>query len=420
MATALTKDGVPSSSSCAVKCAGCRPSEISCQRLRPGSPTHTRMDRRGLRDDQGAPGRRQAICAEHDVPGARGERERLLRLVWSRREPSGDRERGACRADRGDSRGKPLHVRNASDSGRASRSRRRALRSALGERRAQPDRSAHARGRPSRGEPTPWLHGDDQARWPRARAPDLLGRDFRASGPDLLWVSDITYVATWAGFVYLAIVLDAWSRKVVGWSIGQDLKTELVLEALNMALTQRKAFEVIHHSDHGCQYTSVAFGKRCEEMGVRPSMGSVGDAYDNAMAESSSPRWKRSCSRDAPPEQGRSEERAVLLYRGLVQPVAATFLDRLSRTERLRAASREGKFQWGFWPAQAPPRRALRELKTRRDITLQRLGFPQPETVQDRGKPSSRTMSPLPHVNRLAPSCCLSARIASARSPSSA
>jgi putative transposase len=117
-------------------------------------------------------------------------------------------------------------------------------------------------------------------------APDLLGRDFRASGPNVLWVSDITYVPTWAGFVYLAIVLDAWSRKVVGWSIGQDLKTELVLDALNMALTQRKAFAVIHHSDHGCQYTSFAFGKRCEEMGVWPSMGSVGDAYDNAMAES--------------------------------------------------------------------------------------------------------------------------------------
>jgi putative transposase len=123
---------------------------------------------------------------------------------------------------------------------------------------------------------------DDKAR----RAPDLVKRQFAAAGPDELWVSDITYVATWAGFIYLAIVLDAWSRKVVGWSIGEDLRAELVIEALNMALGQRNAQAVIHHSDQGSQYTSVAFGKRCQEMGVKPSMGTVGDAYDNAMAES--------------------------------------------------------------------------------------------------------------------------------------
>jgi putative transposase len=117
-------------------------------------------------------------------------------------------------------------------------------------------------------------------------APDLVKRQFAAGGPDELWVSDITYVPTWAGFIFLAIVLDVWSRKIVGWSIGQDLRTELVLEALNMALAQREAEEVIHHSDQGSQYTSVAFGRRCQEMGVKPSMGTVGDAYDNAMAES--------------------------------------------------------------------------------------------------------------------------------------
>ena len=123
---------------------------------------------------------------------------------------------------------------------------------------------------------------DDKAK-PSA---DLVNRQFVAEGPDQLWVSDITYVPTWAGFIYLAIVLDAWSRKVVGWSIGEDLRAELVIAALDMALAQRDASEVIHHSDHGSQYTSVAFGKRCEQMGVRPSMGTVGDAYDNAMAES--------------------------------------------------------------------------------------------------------------------------------------
>jgi putative transposase len=117
-------------------------------------------------------------------------------------------------------------------------------------------------------------------------APDLVDRDFTATGPDQLWVADITYIPTWAGFLYLAIVLDVWSRRVVGWAMETHLRAELVLKALDMAAWRRKPVGVIHHSDQGTQYTSVAFGRRCEEMGVRPSMGSVGDAYDNAMAES--------------------------------------------------------------------------------------------------------------------------------------
>lgn len=116
--------------------------------------------------------------------------------------------------------------------------------------------------------------------------PDLVDRDFTTTGPDQLWVADITYIGTWAGFLYLAVVLDAWSRRIVGWAMATHLRTELVLDALNMALWQRKPEAVIHHSDQGTQYTSLAFGRRCKEMGVRPSMGSVGDAYDNAMAES--------------------------------------------------------------------------------------------------------------------------------------
>jgi len=117
-------------------------------------------------------------------------------------------------------------------------------------------------------------------------APDLVDRDFVAPGPDQLWVADITYIPTWAGFVYLAVVLDVWSRRVVGWALATHLRTELVLGALNMALGQRRPQAVIHHSDQGTQYTSIAFGRRCREAGVRPSMGSVGDAYDNAMCES--------------------------------------------------------------------------------------------------------------------------------------
>jgi putative transposase len=117
-------------------------------------------------------------------------------------------------------------------------------------------------------------------------APDLVDRNFTASAPNQLWVADITYVPTWAGFLYLAVVVDAFARRVVGWSMTNHLRTELVLNALNMALWQRRPEKVIHHSDQGCQYTSIAFGKRCRDMGVRPSMGSVGDCFDNAMCES--------------------------------------------------------------------------------------------------------------------------------------
>ena len=117
-------------------------------------------------------------------------------------------------------------------------------------------------------------------------APDLVDRDFTAPGPDRLWVADITYIPTWAGFLYLAVVIDAWSRRVIGWAIATHLRTELVLDALNMAIWQRRPAQVVHHSDQGTQYTSIAFGSRCRELGVRPSMGSVGDCYDNALAES--------------------------------------------------------------------------------------------------------------------------------------
>ena len=117
-------------------------------------------------------------------------------------------------------------------------------------------------------------------------APALVDRNFVASRPNQLWVADITFVPTASGFLYLAVVLDAWSRKVVGWSMANHLRTELGLDALEMAIGQRRPDGVIHHSDQGSQYTSLAFGKRCKEAGVRPSMGSVGDAYDNAMCES--------------------------------------------------------------------------------------------------------------------------------------
>ena len=122
---------------------------------------------------------------------------------------------------------------------------------------------------------------------PEARsAPDLVQRDFRVAGPDRLWVADITYVPTEAGFLYLAVVLDAWSRRVIGWAMATHLRTELGLAALDMALAHRRPHGVIHHSDHGSQYTAITYGQRGLAFGVRPSMGSVGDAYDNALCES--------------------------------------------------------------------------------------------------------------------------------------
>jgi putative transposase len=124
---------------------------------------------------------------------------------------------------------------------------------------------------------------DDQA----APAPDLLDRDFTAVAPDRKWVADITYVPTWAGFLYLAAVIDCFSRRVVGWSMRDDLTTRGVLDALEMAIHNRRPIHgLVHHSDRGTQYTSYAFGKRCQRAGIVPSMGSVGDAYDNAVAES--------------------------------------------------------------------------------------------------------------------------------------
>lgn len=120
-----------------------------------------------------------------------------------------------------------------------------------------------------------------------APAPDLVERDFRAARPDRLWVADITYVPTWAGFLYVAVVVDACSRMVVGWSMAGHLRTELILDALDMAISRRRpGAGRVHHSDRGTQYTSLAFGRRAREAGISLSMGSTGDAFDDALAES--------------------------------------------------------------------------------------------------------------------------------------
>jgi putative transposase len=138
------------------------------------------------------------------------------------------------------------------------------------------------------------LRGVSRRKWPvttvraeHARpAPDLVQRAFTATGPNQLWVADITYIPTWAETLYLAVVLDVWSRRIIGWAMATHLRTSLVLAALEMAIAQRRPTNVVHHSDQGCQYTAIEFGRRCREANVRPSMGSVGDCYDNAMCES--------------------------------------------------------------------------------------------------------------------------------------
>jgi putative transposase len=133
------------------------------------------------------------------------------------------------------------------------------------------------------------------------RPPDLVARDFTASRPDELWVADFTYLRCWEGVVFFSFVIDVFSRRVVGWQFASHMRTDLVLDALRMALTRRQEgadVELIHHSDAGSQYTSYAFGQVLDDHHVLASIGSVGDAYDNAMAESFVDTFKTELIRD--------------------------------------------------------------------------------------------------------------------------
>ena len=113
-----------------------------------------------------------------------------------------------------------------------------------------------------------------------------MNREFTASRPNQLWVADITFVATWGGFVYLAFVIDVFARVIVGWRVSRSLKTDLVLDALEQALWSRSTTDqLIHHSDRGCQYLSIHYTEKLAEAGIESSVGSVGDSYDNALAE---------------------------------------------------------------------------------------------------------------------------------------
>ena len=117
---------------------------------------------------------------------------------------------------------------------------------------------------------------------------DRVNRQFRAPRPNVLWVSDFTYVATWAGFVYVAFVIDAFARRIVGWRVSRTAHAGFVLDALEQALHERRPVRgggLVHHSDRGVQYVSINYTERLAEAGIEPSVGSVGDSYDNALAE---------------------------------------------------------------------------------------------------------------------------------------
>ena len=154
--------------------------------------------------------------------------------------------------------------------------------------RCQIQRLMHAhgiQGAKRRGKPWRTTKPDPAAR----RRPDLVERDFRAQGPNRLWVADLSYLRCWEGLVFFAFVIDAYSRRVVGWQLASHMRTTLVLDALGMALHQRGAgadVALVHHSDRGSQYTSIDYTQTLADHGVLASVGSVGDAYDNAMAES--------------------------------------------------------------------------------------------------------------------------------------
>ena len=136
-----------------------------------------------------------------------------------------------------------------------------------------------------RGKPVRTTRSDKAAPCPL----DRVNRDFKAPAPNRLWVSDFTYVRTWSGFVYTAFVIDAFARRIVGWKLSRSQDAAFVLDALDQALHARRPFEgtgdLVHHSDRGSQYLSIKYSERLDEAGITPSVGSVGDSYDNALAE---------------------------------------------------------------------------------------------------------------------------------------
>ena len=136
---------------------------------------------------------------------------------------------------------------------------------------------------------------------------DLVNRDFKVTRPNALWVADLTYVATWRGFVYAAFVIDAFARRIVGWRVSTSLHTDIALDALEQALHDRRIGEqdqLIHHSDRGVQYVAIRYADRLADVGIDPSVGSVGDSYDNALAETINGLYKTELIRQKGPWRG--------------------------------------------------------------------------------------------------------------------
>src|ERR1019366_9041245 len=166
-------------------------------------------------------------------------------------------------------------------------------------------------------------------------ASDLVERDFNPQAPDRLWTADITYIRTWEGWLYLASIIDCYSRKIVGWSMADHLRHELVVDALNMAVDRRRPGRgLIHHSDQGSQFTALVFGQRCRLAGINVSMGSKGDCFDNA------PRvdQKRAAPSPLMADEGRGQDRRLRVHRDVLQPAQTTQHPRLPRARTLRGA----------------------------------------------------------------------------------
>ena len=161
------------------------------------------------------------------------------------------------------------------------------------------------------------------------RPTDLVRRDFTADRPNRLWVADLTYVATWSGFVYVAFITDVFSRKIVGWRVSNSLRSDLALDALEQALHARPDLGyLVHHSDHGVQYLSIRYTERLKDVGIEPSVGTVGDSYDNAMAETINGLYKTELIRQNGPWRNIEEVEFATLewvdwfnHRRLLEPI---------------------------------------------------------------------------------------------------
>ena len=142
-----------------------------------------------------------------------------------------------------------------------------------------------------------------------ARHPDLVQREFTATAPNRLWVTDLTFVATWAGVAYVCFIIDAFSRMIVGWRVASHMRTEMILDAIEMARWSRghRHADLRCHSDAGSQFTSIRYGERLAEIGATPSIGTVGDSYDNALAESVNSDYKNELVDNQPLYHGATE-----------------------------------------------------------------------------------------------------------------